>query len=635
MSAALVWGSATAAQAIPLPDNGPEAGGTTVTVPEPQGPTFATISAGFLQSVAILPDNKAYAWGWNSNGQLGNGTNTDTNVPVLVQTPSGVTFTHVSTEGSHSLAVGSDGNTYAWGHNAYGQLGNGTNTDSNVPILVQAPAGVTFTTVDAGGYYSLAIGSDGNTYAWGHNAYGQLGDGSSTNSNVPVMVLPPAGVTFTDIAAGTIHSLAIGSDGNTYAWGDNVSGQLGDGTNTDSNVPLLVQAPAGVTFTNITAGIYFSLAIGSDGNTYSWGDNLFGNLGDGTNTDSNTPVLVQTPADVTFASISAGGDFSLAIGSDGNTYSWGNNSSGQLGDGTNTNSNLPLLVQTPAGVTFTNITTGGDFALTFGSDGKTYSWGNNLEGQLGDGTNVNRNAPAPVLVLAPVPEVVVTGITFGGLDGTNLADNGDETWSVDTPAHAAGQVDVVVFWTLGGVPQAPITYSSGFTYSPTPVAPTITNPGDQTVANGKTTAFSVEITGTPTATVTWEVSRDSGSTWEAITADQGATPSPDGLTLSIRGSKTNGGFHYRATATNNVGSATSQSARLTVTQQPVVTDPVDGPGTTNPGDNAGSTDKNVDTALEITGSDPDLGFLVTALVTLLLGAGLVTANLAARQRITR
>ncbi|MEG2886951.1 MAG: hypothetical protein RR853_07480, partial [Aurantimicrobium sp.] len=148
-------------------------------------------------------------------------------------------------------------------------------------------------------------------------------------------------------------------------------------------------------------------------------------------------------------------------------YAWGDNGYGQLGDGTNTSRNVPVLVQAPAGVTFTSISAGNSHSLALGSDGNTYAWGDNGYGQLGDGTNTSRNVPVLVLL-----DVIVTGVTFDGLPGTSIIDNGDGTWSVDTPAHVAGPVDVVVSWTLNGVAQTPVTYAGGFTYNPTPVTQT-------------------------------------------------------------------------------------------------------------------------------------------------------------------
>ncbi len=329
-----------------------------------------------------------------------------------------------------------------------------------------------------------------------------------------------------------------------------------------------------------------------------------------------TTVMVPEPAGVTFTSISNGQYHSVALGSDGNAYAWGDNFYGQLGDGTNTNRNTPVQVQAPAGVTFTSISSGGYHSVAWGSDGNAYAWGYNVFGQLGDGTNTNSNTPVQVL-----GDVVVTRITFDGVEGTNLVDNGDGTWSVDTPAHAEGAVDVVVSYTWNNIAQTPVTYTGGYTYTPNPVAPTITNPTDQSVTDGDTATFTVTTTGIPTPTVTWEVSRDGGTTWETITADPAATPAADGLTLSVVGTSANDGYQYRATATSSAGVATSQIAKLTVTPKA---------GTDTP---KNEKDKNVSTELAFTGSEATPAFLSAALVALLLGAGLVTANRVAKRRL--
>ena len=134
-----------------------------------------------------------------------------------------------------------------------------------------------------------------------------------------------------------------------------------------------------------------------------------------------------------------------------------------------------VMVPEPAGVTFTSISGGAYHSVALGSDGNAYAWGNNINGQLGDGTNTGSNTPVQVQVLG---DVVVTRITFDGVEGTNLVDNGDRTWSVDTPAHAEGAVDVVVSYTWNNITQTPVTYTGGYTYTPIPVAPTITNPTD-------------------------------------------------------------------------------------------------------------------------------------------------------------
>src|SRR5665213_2705019 len=170
---------------------------------------------------------------------------------------------------SFARADGGPGSVLAWGYNGYGELGNGTITSSNVPVAVSAgaiPPGTTITQIAAEGDRSLALSSSGQVYAWGYNGQGELGDGSTTNSDTPVAVSAgaiPGGTTITQIAGGGSHSLALSSTGQLYTWGLNVYGQLGDGTTTNSDVPVAVSAgaiPAGATITQIAAGALHSLA---------------------------------------------------------------------------------------------------------------------------------------------------------------------------------------------------------------------------------------------------------------------------------------------------------------------------------------------------------------------------------------
>ena len=237
--------------------------------------------------LAIGSDGNVYAWGLNSSGQLGIGTTTSSLTPVKVALPSGITAKEIFAGPAFSLAIGNDGNIYAWGSNGTGQLGNGTKTNSSVPVMVSMPSGVTATAISAGSSFSLAIGSDGNIYAWGGNGYGQLGNGTKTNSSVPVLVSMPSGVTGKVIAGGRLFSSAIGSDGKVYAWGDNLYGELANGTvdvpKLDS-IPVAASMPGGVTATGLTAIRWSGYIIGSDNDVYSWGYNQEGELGIGTKT---------------------------------------------------------------------------------------------------------------------------------------------------------------------------------------------------------------------------------------------------------------------------------------------------------------------------------------------------------------
>ncbi|HLP22116.1 MAG TPA: T9SS type A sorting domain-containing protein, partial [Chitinophagales bacterium] len=189
----------------------------------------------------------------------------------------------------HSLALDATGNVWAWGGNAQGQLGNGTNTYSNTVVSVTGLGGVT--AICTGYRMSMALKSDGTVWTWGENTHGQLGDGSTTDRNLPVQVMGLSGIVA--IAAGNIHCLALKNDGTVWAWGFNDQGELGNGSTAESHVPVQVTGLAGQNVTYIEAGARQSFAVTSSGNVYAWGGNESGQLMNGTNTDNLTPTLVS------------------------------------------------------------------------------------------------------------------------------------------------------------------------------------------------------------------------------------------------------------------------------------------------------------------------------------------------------
>ena len=329
---------------------------TPVAVTLPAGVNgFTQVAAGYSHSCGIGTNGATYCWGHNWSGELGNGTSSygGISVPVAVNLPAGVSsFTQLAAGASYSCAIGNNGLAYCWGGNGAGQLGNGTTTQSNTPVAVILPAGVSgFTQVAAGYSHTCGIGTNGVTYCWGGNGAGQLGNGTTTQSNTPVAVILPVGVSnFTQVVANGFHSCGIGNNGKAYCWGRNDSGQLGDGTTTQSSVPVAVSVPVGVSsFTQVAAGYYHTCGIGTNGVTYCWGDS-----------DSSTPLPVTLPAGVSnFTQVVAGAYYSCGIGNNGHAYCWGWNIYGQLGNGTSTDSSVPVAVSMPAGVSnLTQVTAG-------------------------------------------------------------------------------------------------------------------------------------------------------------------------------------------------------------------------------------------------------------------------------------
>ena len=316
-----------------------------------------TISAGYAHSCAI-EDGKAYCWGDNGHGQLGDDSTAAPTVPVAVDTSgvlAGKTLTEIGAGNDATCALDSAGAAFCWGGNASGELGDSTTNDSSVPVAVDTSgvlAGKTLTQIAVGSLYACGLDTAGAAYCWGYDNDGELGDGrgGNANSSVPVAVSTSGvlgGKTLTKISAGTIadHTCALDTAGAAYCWGRNVLGELGDGSTTTGYFPVAVDASgvfAGKTLTQITTGDSHTCALDGSGAAYCWGDNTNGELGDGSTAGSSVPVAVDTsgvwPARPSPRSPPVGR--TCAVDTAGGAYCWGAMTFGQLGDG-NTTARLP------------------------------------------------------------------------------------------------------------------------------------------------------------------------------------------------------------------------------------------------------------------------------------------------------
>ncbi len=399
------------------------------------------VSANYSFSCGVASNFKAYCWGLNENGQLGDGNGGSAGQysisPVAVSTAgvlSGKLIKSVVTGGANACAIASDSQVYCWGRGKNGQLGNGSgdgviDSYSNVPVAVGgvvcagALCGKTVKSLSGGGYNYCAIASDNQAYCWGANWDGELGNNiSSSYNNTPTAVYTSgvlSGKTIKSIASGKYHSCVIASDSNAYCWGmagdstDSRSGGLGDGVLTNytdrTKVPVAVNksgALNGKTIKSIAAGYHSTCVIASDNNAYCWGMNAYGLLGDGTTNDSWLAVAVggSTCAGVLCGkslksiSMSSQATHVCAINFEDKAYCWGRNDYGADGIGNyNTTQSLPKAVDTSgvlSGKKIRTITVGGgnsaissyDFTVAIDTEGNAYSWGcNNPYGQLGIG----------------------------------------------------------------------------------------------------------------------------------------------------------------------------------------------------------------------------------------------------------
>ncbi len=351
-----------------------------------------------------------WSWGYNGLGALGNGTTANSAVPVRVSGLTGLDRVVGIAGGRYSgYAVRADGTAWSWGYNAYGQLGNGSTINSTVPVQI---SGLTQVAALAGGAINgYALRRDGTVWAWGYNNLGQLGNGTTVNSTVPVRV---AGLNrIIAIAGGGLSGYALRGDGTVWAWGYNDEGQLGDGTTIDRATPVRV---SGLTGVRAIAGAQESgYALGWDGTVRAWGENSAGQLGDGTTTSSPVPVLVHSLTEVTGLTASSEGNTGYALRRDGTAWAWGLGNTGQLGNGDDENAVLPVQVSGSTGLTGVTAISAGSFSgYATRWDGTVWAWGSNYYGQLGNGVTTPPYSLRPVQVSGVAKAEAIAGGGFSG-----------------------------------------------------------------------------------------------------------------------------------------------------------------------------------------------------------------------------
>jgi alpha-tubulin suppressor-like RCC1 family protein len=350
--------------------------------------------------------NEAVSWGSNNIGELGDGTFTSRSLYGAVS-GLGSGIVQIAAGSSFGLALRSDGTVWGWGSNGAGQLGDGTTTPSQTtPVEVTGLSAVV--AVAAGIDQSLALRSDGTVWAWGADRYGQLGDAANNAAQpTPVQVTGLTGVT--KIAAGGLFSLALRSDGTVWAWGYNAVGELGNGTTADSNVPVQVTGLARITA--IAAGEGDSaMAIRTYPKTgvtsvWTWGSNDAGQLGDGTLSSHLVPEQVTGIGARGIAGIAVGNGFELALGADGSVWAWGADGYGQLGIGPQFTRFTRPLQAIAAGSGIVQLAAGVNHALALRSNGTVLAWGKDSYGELGLGNTDPAGGPVQVAGLGGASQV--------------------------------------------------------------------------------------------------------------------------------------------------------------------------------------------------------------------------------------
>jgi alpha-tubulin suppressor-like RCC1 family protein len=375
--------------------------------------TNFTVAAGGEHTCAIDTSGAAWCWGNNSHGQLGEGTDNPANEPQLVT--GGHRFASITAGDFHTCALDTSGAAWCWGANEWfyesipaGQLGDGTLDDANTPQPVTGRH--RFTMISAGAYHTCALDTSGVAWCWGANFYpnfffiaGLLGDGTlGNNANTPQRVDGGGwDGTFVSISAGGFHTCALTSAGAAYCWGYNGFGALGNDTTTSSltNGPQLVDhGSSSGTFVSVDAGDLYTCALTSAGAAYCWGINQDGRLGDGSTSDRRD-VPAAVIGGYVWAMIDAGDDHTCGVTTTGYGYCWGDNINGELGEGSDNPANepQPIMSGEQFSVVIPNGFQEGNHSCGLTPDGTLYCWGANGDGQLGGGGNSNQNIPTLVI----------------------------------------------------------------------------------------------------------------------------------------------------------------------------------------------------------------------------------------------
>jgi alpha-tubulin suppressor-like RCC1 family protein len=347
---------------------------------------IANLSSGGQNTCVTLVDGTVECWG----GVIDTAT-PGTLIPAPISGWSQVLSLSNTVENTCALLA--DGTASCWGDNLYSQLGpqGGYSDFSPTPVVAYSSLlpGGGVSSIAAGGQHSCVILSYGGTArCWGNNVDGQLGNGSTTNvsTSVPVTGLSAASA----IAGGEDHSCALVAGGTAQCWGSNASGQLGNGTTTNSSTPVSV---SGLTEAiAITTGSDHNCALFAGGTAKCWGSNTSGQLGNGSTTNASTPTSVSSLTGAVV--IVAGESHTCALLPDGSAKCWGSNANGQVGNGSTTNSSTPVSVSSLTGAV--SLAAGGSHTCALFSDGSVQCWGANSNGQLGNGSTTDSSTPVTV-----------------------------------------------------------------------------------------------------------------------------------------------------------------------------------------------------------------------------------------------
>ncbi len=350
-------------------------------------------------------DGATYSCGYGYYGRLGHANASNKSTPTLIQhfVDNTITISQFSAGNHHSIFLDTNGNVYSCGGGGYGQLGHGNTSDKNTPTIIQyfVTNNIIISQVSTGDYHSIFVATDGNVYSCGYGYYKQLGHGDTSNKSTPTLIqyFVDNTITISQISAGIYHSIFIATNGNVYSCGRGNDGQLGHGDTSDKSTPTLIQyfVDNTITISQVSIGDYHSIFVATNGNVYSCGYGNYGQLGHGDTSDKSTPTLIQYFVDesITISQVSAGNHHSIFLHTNSNVYSCGIGNSGRLGHGDTSDKSTPTLIQyfVDNTITISQVSTGSEHSIFLATNGNVYSCGSGSHRVLGHGNTSSKSTP--------------------------------------------------------------------------------------------------------------------------------------------------------------------------------------------------------------------------------------------------
>jgi alpha-tubulin suppressor-like RCC1 family protein len=357
-----------------------------------------SITAGSSHTCGLDSTGKAWCWGRDADGQLGDGNDGQASEYAPVAVASSLTFSVLAAGGSHTCAIDTGGKAWCWGDDGFGQLGDGNDGQADEYAPVPVAGSLSYRALTSGFGHTCGVDTTGKAWCWGNDLDGQLGDGNDGQATDYAPVAVASSLTFASLDAGGVHTCGLDTSGKAWCWGYDFFGQLGDGNDGQADEPGPVEVATSLTFTTVSAGAYHTCGVDPAGTVWCWGNDHYAQLGDGDDGQGNEYAPIPVSGGLRFVHVSAGISHTCGLDAAARAWCWGRDADGQLGDGNDGQGIEFTPVAVASSASYTHLAVGGYHTCALQPSGKASCWGYDFDGEVGDGNDGQADEYAPVPV---------------------------------------------------------------------------------------------------------------------------------------------------------------------------------------------------------------------------------------------